>query len=296
MAMIIVIAFLFLYNFLEAIYMDYKIINKNKNILGEGPYYVEELNQISWVDIVGKKLCILDSSYKEIVFNEKVSAAIPIDKTSNFIVLGETKMFLYKDSKIIDYISLESIMKSGQRCNDAKADALGRLWFTVITDNENYLPGGALYLLDNGKIILKQDNVKLANGMAFSKDNKHFYFVDSILKEAYVYDFDLESGNISNKRVLFKVDGTPDGMSIDSNDNLFVAVWGGARIEVRDSQNGGLLDTINLPTKLITSLTFKKNDIIVTSASLDEKDPCRGDVFLIETKYQGRKEYFFKLK
>lgn len=270
-------------------------INLNKNILGEGPYYVEELNQISWVDIVGKKLCIKDSSYKEIIFPEKVSAGIPIKGTKDFLVLGETQIFLYKDGNISKYISLEAIMQEGQRCNDAKVDAKGRLWFTTITDSDALEAKGALYLLDDGKIILKQDDVKLANGMAFSKDNKYFYFVDSIRKEVYCYDYDLEGGNLSNRKVLFTVDGTPDGMSIDDEDHLFVAVWGGARIEVRDNKNGFLLDTISLPTKLITSVAFIHNDIIVTSAKLEEKDKNAGDVFLLKTKYKGRKEYFYKL-
>lgn len=276
--------------------MDFKVISLNKNILGEGPYYDSRYDRISWVDIVGQALYMMDKNdIKKVEFEEKISAAIPIKNQNGYMVCGERNLFLYIDEKIIKYKNIEHLMKKGQRCNDAKADRLGRLWFTTITDDEYYKPGGNLYLLEKGNIRLMEENVMLANGMAFSHDDQFFYFVDSIKKEIYSYSFDLEKGTISNKRVLFTTDGTPDGMSIDEMDHLFVAIWGGKRIEVRDSKDGRLIENISLPTRLITSVTFKEKDIIVTSASLSEKDEYKGDVFLLKTNYKGKEEYYIDL-
>ena len=276
--------------------MDFKVISLNKNILGEGPYYDSRYDRISWVDIVGQALYMMDKNgIKKVEFEEKISAAIPIKNQNGYMVCGERNLFLYIDEKIIKYKNIEHLMKKGQRCNDAKADRLGRLWFTTITDDEQYKPGGNLYLLEKGNIRLMEEDVMLANGMAFSHDDQFFYFVDSIKKEVYSYSFDLEKGTISNKRVLFTIDGTPDGMSIDQMDHLFVAIWGGKRIEVRDSKDGRLIENISLPTRLITSVTFKEKDIIVTSASLSEKDEYKGDVFLFKTNYKGKEEYYIDL-
>lgn len=276
--------------------MDFKVISKNKNILGEGPYYDSRYDRISWVDIVGQALYMMDKNgIKKVEFEEKISAAIPIKNQNGYMVCGERNLFLYIDEKIIKYKNIEHLMKKGQRCNDAKADRLGRLWFTTITDDEHYKPGGNLYLLEKGNIRLMEEDVMLANGMAFSHDDQFFYFVDSIKKEIYSYSFDLKKGIISNKRVLFATDGTPDGMSIDQMDHLFVAIWGGKRIEVRDSKDGRLIENISLPTRLITSVTFKEKDIIVTSASLSEKDEYAGDVFLLKTNYMGKEEYYIDL-
>ena len=276
--------------------MDFKVISLNKNILGEGPYYDSRYDRISWVDIVGQALYMMDKNgIKKVEFEEKISAAIPIKNQNGYMVCGERNLFLYIDEKIIKYKNIEHLMKKGQRCNDAKADRLGRLWFTTITDDEHYKPGGNLYLLEKGNIRLMEEDVMLANGMAFSHDDQFFYFVDSIKKEIYSYSFDLEKGTISNKRVLFTTDGTPDGMSIDEMDHLFVAIWGGKRIEVRDSKDGRLIENISLPTRLITSVTFKEKDIIVTSASLSEKDEYAGDVFMLKTNYMGKEEYFIDL-
>lgn len=276
--------------------MDFKVISLNKNILGEGPYYDSRYDRISWVDIVGQALYMMDKNgIKKVEFEEKISAAIPIKNQNGYMVCGERNLFLYIDDKIIKYKNIEHLMKKGQRCNDAKADRLGRLWFTTITDDEHYKPGGNLYLLEKGNIRLMEEDVMLANGMAFSHDDQFFYFVDSIKKEIYSYSFDLRMGTISNKRVLFTIDGTPDGMSIDEMDHLFVAIWGGKRIEVRDSKDGRLIENISLPTRLITSVTFKEKDIIVTSASLSEKDEYAGDVFMLKTNYMGKEEYFIDL-
>ena len=276
--------------------MDFKVISLNKNILGEGPYYDSRYDRISWVDIVGQALYMKDKNgIKKVEFEEKISAAIPIKNQNGYMVCGERNLFLYIDDKIIKYKNIEHLMKKGQRCNDAKADRLGRLWFTTITDDEHYKPGGNLYLLEKGNIRLMEEDVMLANGMAFSHDDQFFYFVDSIKKEIYSYSFDLKKGIISNKRVLFTIDGTPDGMSIDQMDHLFVAIWGGKRIEVRVSKDGRLIENISLPTRLITSVTFKEKDIIVTSASLSEKDEYKGDVFMLKTNYMGKEEYFIDL-
>ena len=276
--------------------MDFKVISLNKNILGEGPYYDSRYDRVSWVDIVGQALYMMDKNcIKKVEFEEKISAAIPIKNQNGYMVCGQRNLFLYIDEKIIKYKNIEHLMKKGQRCNDAKADRLGRLWFTTITDDEHYKPGGNLYLLEKGNIRLMEEDVMLANGMAFSHDDQFFYFVDSIKKEIYSYSFDLRMGTISNKRVLFTVDGTPDGMSIDQMNHLFVAIWGGKRIEVRDSKNGELIENISLPTRLITSVTFKEKDIIVTSASLSEKDEYAGYIFLLKTNYKGKEEYYIDL-
>ena len=266
-----------------------------KNILGECPYYKDGI--ISWVDIVGKKLCILNNELKIVEFNEKISAAIPLS-SEGYIVFGEKTIYFYKENSIKEYIKLDNIMKDGMRPNDAKVDKKGRIWFSTMMDDGISESEGALYCLNDNKIIF-QENTKLGNGLAWNKKNDKFYYIDSILHKVYVYDYDLENGIISNKKVLFELkDGTPDGMTIDDNDNLFVAVWGGRRIEIRSSISGELLDTIHIPTELVTSCAFANNeynDLIITTASLDKKDEYAGKVYKINLKYQGRKENFYKL-
>lgn len=271
-----------------------------KNILGEGPYYDYRNGNISFIDIVGKKLFILDKNkkLKEVVFNEKIGAAIPIKDSNGFIVFGETKLFLYQNDEIKEYKDISSIVSKGMRCNDAKADREGRIWFSTMVDDGISKPHGGLYTIIDDKIMCMQET-KLGNGLAWNKDNTKFYFNDSIEHKVFIYDYDINKGIISNRKVLAEIDGIPDGMTIDDNDNLFIAIWGGNRIEVRDSISGKILDIINIPTKLVTSCTFSGENydgLIITTASLSELDEYAGKVFKLKTNYKGLPESFVKIK
>ena len=271
-----------------------------KNILGEGPYYDYRNGNISWIDIVGKKLLILDKNkkLKEVLFKEKIGAAIPIKDSNGFIVFGETKLFLYQNDEIKEYKDISSIVCSGMRCNDAKTDRKGRIWFSTMVDDGISKPHGGLYTIIDDKIMCMQET-KLGNGLAWSKDNTKFYFSDSIEHKVFIYDYDINTGLISNRKVLAEIDGIPDGMTIDDNDNLFIAIWGGNRIEVRDSISGKILDIINIPTKLVTSCTFggeNFTELIITTASLSELDEYAGKVFKLKTNYKGLQENFVKIK
>ena len=277
---------------------ELELFTSIKNGLGEGPYYYTKTKDISFVDIVNKKLVIVEKSgnIKEVLFPEKVSAAVPLESSVGYIVCGESHLYLYKNNEITEYKDISNLVKLGMRCNDAKADALGRLFFSIMDDmGHNNI--GALYLLDNGEIKILEDNVKLGNGMAWNKASTKFYFIASARHECYSYDYDLKAGVISNKKVLFKIDEIPDGMTIDNNDNLFVALWGSSRIEVRNSNTGDVIDIINIPTKLITSCTFigdDFNNLLITTASLEEKDLYAGRVFKLKLdNYVGRKENYF---
>ena len=271
-----------------------------KNTLGEGPYYNYRNGNISWIDIVGKKLFILDKNkeLKEVLFKEKIGAAIPIKDSNGFLVFGETKVFLYQNDEIKEYKDISSIVSKGMRCNDAKADRKGRIWFSTMVDDGISKPHGGLYTIIDDKIMCMQET-KLGNGLAWNKDNTKFYFNDSIEHKVFIYDYDINTGLISNRKVLAEIDGIPDGMTIDDNDNLFIAIWGGNRIEVRDSISGKILDIINIPTKLVTSCTFSGenyDELIITTASLSELDEYAGKVFKLKVKYKGLPESFVKIK
>ena len=271
-----------------------------KNILGEGPYYDYRNGNISFIDIVSKKLFVLDKNkkLKEVLFNEKIGAAIPIKDSNGFLVFGETKLFLYQNDEIKVYKDISSIVSNGMRCNDAKADRMGRIWFSTMVDDGISKPHGGLYTIIDDKIICMQET-KLGNGLAWNKDDTKFYFNDSIEHKVFIYDYDINTGLISNRKVLAEIDGIPDGMTIADNDNLFIAIWGGNRIEVRDSISGEILDIINIPTKLVTSCTFSGEDfseLIITTAELDQKDDYAGKAFKLKVNYKGLPENFVKIK
>ena len=256
-----------------------------KNILGEGPFYNFLNRTISFIDIVSKKLYIMDESknIKEVLFEEKIGASIPFGNDS-YLAFGETNIFLYQNDMITTYLSLDSIVTKGMRCNDAKGDRHNRIYFSTMVDDGISKPHGGFYCLSDKKIICLDTNTKLGNGLAWNSEDTKLYYADSIEHKVFSYDYDSKTGLISNKKVLFEIkDGAPDGMTIDGENNLYVAIWGGGRIEKRSSIDGSLLDIINIPTKLVTSCYFIDDfNLVVTTAKLDQEDEYAGCVFLLK--------------
>ena len=179
---------------------------------------------------------------------------------------------------------LKPHLLSWQRCNDAKKDPAGRLYFGTSSLDEKLGIGGNLYCLENDNIRVLEKDTKIANGMAWDRDSKKFFFADSGEHVVFVYDYDIDTGNISGKRELFKItDGVPDGMCIDDDDNLFVAVWGGYRIEKRSSKTGELLAVIELLAENVTSCCFiEKHKLFITTSGEGLSGERDGKVFSCE--------------
>ena len=146
-----------------------------------------------------------------------------------------------------------------------KADPKGRVWFGSSVDDGIHEASGNLFCLENGKVTVKQADTKISNGLAWSSDRKKFYFSDTLQYAVFEYDYDLETGAISNRKVLFKPEegrGLTDGMCIDSEDNLWVAFWGGSRIEQRSTKNGSLLAFVNVPAKNVMEVDLNENILV----------------------------------
>ncbi|RXG69935.1 Regucalcin [Armadillidium vulgare] len=135
---------------------------------------------------------------------------------------------------------------------------------------------GNLYSIDSdSKISRLVTNVGISNGLAWSRDNKTFYYIDTMEYRVDAFDYSLETGDISNRRPVFEfkshpeVKGKPDGMSIDENDNLWVACFDGFQILNIDPRKGKLLRIVDMPSRNITSTCWGGPDystLFVTSA------------------------------
>ncbi|MCR4939293.1 MAG: SMP-30/gluconolactonase/LRE family protein [Treponemataceae bacterium] len=199
--------------------------------------------------------------------------------------------------------SLSEYYEPYQRSNDAKADPSGRLWFGSSVDDGIHPASGNLFCLDtlaeggktgSGselKVICRQPDTKISNGLAWSRDGKSFFFSDSLEYAVFSYDYDSSTGQISNRKVLFSVEGcVPDGMCIDADDNLWVAFWGGSRIEQRSTKDGSLLATIQVDAEHVTSCAFmgdKLDTLFITSSGDGLKGELDGCLFTCQVQAQG---------
>jgi len=190
------------------------------------------------------------------------------------------------------------------RLNDAKADPSGRVWAGTM-NNAMERDQAILYRLDHDHAVTEQiQPVSLSNGLAWSADGKRMFYIDTPTKRVDVFDFDAGApaphAPAINRRTLHEFgqfDGSPDGMTIDTNDNLWVALWGGSRVAHIHGTTGKELGEIRVPASQVTSCTFggdELKDFYITTAlgglSDEQKieQPHAGGVFHAKPDVGGR--------
>ena len=176
------------------------------------------------------------------------------------------------------------------RFNDAKVDAEGRIW-TGSTDDLEVNPTGWLYRIDADWSFSKWDGPYIVpNGPAITNDGGTLYHVDSLGRRIYAFDKN-DDGSLSNRRLFVKLqssDGYPDGLTIDDENAIWLAHWGGSRI-TRFLPDGTIDGIIEIPVPQVTSCTFggpDRNLLFITTASRDldlKKFPLAGGVFCTKT-------------
>ncbi|MCR4741404.1 MAG: SMP-30/gluconolactonase/LRE family protein [Treponema sp.] len=285
-----------------------EVFSGQKYQLGESPFYDNRTSLLSWVDITQGKFFTLSKNGEKCFYdiNQPIGAAVPSKNPGSYVIAASDGLYLLdtnsKNSSAILIQDLRPYFEPFQRSNDAKADSAGRLWFgSSVKDNHEAC--GNLFCLDKiiekekssdsseFKISCRQANTKIANGMAWSRDHKKFYFSDSLEHAVFSYDYDFTSGEISNRQILFNVEnGVSDGMCIDDQDNLWVAIWGGHRIEKRNTKNGSLLAKVDVDAENVTSCCFMGDDLdtlFITTSGNDLTGQYDGCLFNCKVDARG---------
>ena len=161
------------------------------------------------------------------------------------------------------------------KLNEIIADANGRVYCgeECYVEGEDYETGFLYKIDENRNVSIIDDGFHLANGMGFSPNLDVFYVVDSVLHTIYAYDYNSVTGNLRNKRQLISIpkqEGLPDGMAIDNEGFIWVALWFGSAI-MRFDPEGKLERKIELPFTQPTSICFggkEMNEIFITSGAM----------------------------
>ncbi|XP_052754797.1 regucalcin-like isoform X3 [Galleria mellonella] len=276
--------------------------------LGEGPHWDAEeqaLYFISTNDYTINKYVPASGKHTTSKLDGRTTFIIPIEgKRCHFVVGLERKVVEVRWAGEDGGASLlRTIVEVDQeypdnRFNDAKADPRGRLF--AGTMGAEYEPGkfhlkrGSLYRIDpDGKVHKLEDNIDISNGMCWDVGRAAFYFADSFEYAIRRYDYNVHTGDISaNPKIIFKykdhrLEGIPDGMTIDTDGNLWVANFDGHRVLKIDPRTGSLLEKIRIPALQVTSVTFggpALEDLYVTSACVNrgvEQTPPAGSTFVL---------------
>lgn len=271
--------------------------------LGEGPVWESKSERIYWVDILNNRLYMHDpkqpDSRHSFEVGPYVSSVVPRHSGGLALTLQDGFHAYNPATTELTLLAEVEADKPNNRFNDGKCDPLGR--YLAGTMSLNGQPAqGTLYSLgiDHAVNPLVGD-VGISNGLAWSADGGTLYFIDTSTQQVVAYDYDLESGAVSNRRIAVQVpedQGSPDGMTIDSEGMLWIAHWGGWQVARWNPHTGEKLLSIPVPASQVTSCTFGGpglDQLFITSARVglgaDElaEQPNAGGLFRADVGVAG---------
>ncbi|PQV63034.1 D-xylonolactonase [Abditibacterium utsteinense] len=267
-------------------------------LCGENPLYDEARGTLYWCDIPPGKVFALDvqSGAHRLIYQGAECGAFSLQSDGNLLIFpGHDALILNPQNGETTLVKTGIVSDTG-RFNDCIVDAKGRI-FAGTVDWERNNRGG-LFRLDSH---LQADPIcagtACSNGMAFTPDERGLYWADSSARVVYLFDYDALSGALSNRRAWLETPGfTPDGLTIDSDGNLWIAFFGGSCLRHYDAQ-AKLLTQVDFPTANITSCIFggpNLDELYVTSGGGQgetKSDSLAGALFRIRPAVGGQAEF-----
>lgn len=270
-------------------------------MLGEGPLWDHRAGVLMWVDILASLVHRTDPTTGETVTlqpDRHVGAVALRGETGYMLALRNAFAPLDQDT----VGPAEEVFADPEvRMNDGAVDPVGR--FLAGSMAYDTAPGrGRLYSRSvDGNVVELLSGVTISNGIDWSDDGETMYYVDTPTLGVDVFDYDLSTGSISDRRrhvTIPEEDGSPDGISIDSEGCLWVALYGGAKVR-RFSPSGESLDEIEVPATQVTSCAFGGEglDRLFTTTAGDQLDLnvpenlLAGSLFVADPGCTGRRAH-----
>ncbi|MBO9521547.1 MAG: SMP-30/gluconolactonase/LRE family protein [Nocardioidaceae bacterium] len=277
-----------------------EVLHDGADELGEGPVWLPETGEVGWVDILGETFhrCRLDTgAVTSTKLGQPVSAVVRRTGGGLGVAAQEGVLLLDPAGEVERVLPVEEDLP-GNRLSDAAVDPLGRLWFGTL--DADLLHGrGALYRLgEDGQPVTVLAGTSISNGLGWSPDGRLLYFVDSATQRVDVLDFDPATGTASGRRpwvVFGDADGVPDGLAVDEEGGVWVALWRGGQVRRYDA-DGELSAVVPLPVRQVTSCAFGGEDLgtlFITTATVEMSEPERraeplaGGLFQVRTEQRG---------
>ncbi|MBB5640474.1 SMP-30/gluconolactonase/LRE family protein [Cryobacterium roopkundense] len=270
--------------------------------LAESPWWDTERAELLWVDIPKGEIHHFDPASgtdHSITVGQPVGTVV--GRRSGGVVCAVRDGIGYADLETgaFELVAPVEADRASNRMNDGACDANGRLW--VGTMNADLVPGaGSLYRVSADLAADRMISpVSISNGLDWSPDGRTFYYVDSLTRQIDAYDFEPGTGTLRRRRTLVKTPGlvaTPDGMAVDAEGCLWVAMWEGGSV-LRYSPAGELLTVVDLPVTRVTSVAFggaRLDQLFITSAragltseQLMHDEPLAGAIFAVDPHVTG---------
>lgn len=250
------------------------VIAQDNNLCGEGPIWDGAGRRLVWNDITSSLVFHFfpDTGKKEVISRGLMVAGITLGQDGTLVFAGSAGLHVWRDGRYKTILTEHD----GERLffNDMIADAAGRIYAgTVYWGADGMEKPGKLYLISpDGTASVADDGIEMANGLAFSPDQRTLYFADTSTRKIFAYDVDAKSGALSRKRVFVEVpktEGLPDGLTVDREGFVWSAQWYGSQV-VRYDPAGQIERRIPMPVQQVSSVAFggpELSDLYITTAA-----------------------------
>jgi sugar lactone lactonase YvrE len=270
--------------------------------LGEGPVWDAERERVLWVDInrgtvhLGRLHGGVVTVESEMRFGETVGAVV-CDADGGVLVAGARRVYrVVGDGRVVVHADLVPESKAS-RLNDGACDPAGRfLVGSMALDGRR--GEECLYRVDDGGAVSVLDHdLTISNGLAWSPTGDVMYSVDTIPGVVWSRPYDPATGESGPRSEVVRMDrgGWPDGLCVDADGNLWVAIWGGGEVRCY-TPSGERLATVTVPAPHTTSVVFAgpgRDELLITSATDQltaaqlEQYPLSGRLFLAHVGATG---------
>ena len=272
--------------------------------LAEGPVWDPVRERLLWVDIrrgtvlVGELRDDGMISIEDRVATPGMVGAVAVSEAGDWILAGQRGILTRSASGRLSEGPAILAADSGRRLNDAKIDPAGRFVVgTLMIDESPNVTSQLIVVQPDGRLDQLDGDLTLSNGLAWSPDGSVLYSIDTVPRMLYARDYDATTGTAGPRRVLIAFDEGvyPDGMCVDAEGQLWVAIWGGGRVR-RYTPEGVLTRRIEVPSPHTSCVAFAGPDLatmVITTARKDLDDdqlaefPLSGRLFTLDAGVHG---------
>ena len=263
---------------------------------GEGPFWDAVEGRLLLVDMLAGAIVEVDGQGAANRHDYgRIAAVIRARRDGGYLLAEERRLLLLKPDLTEDHALPEVFGDSGIRMNEGGCDPQGRFYIGTMAYDQT--PGaGKLYRIDpDGSVGVVLPSVTISNGLQWNAAGDTAFYNDTTTGRVQVFDFDGDAGTFSNGRTLATIEGPggPDGMAIDVEDGIWVALYGGSAVHRYDA-SGKLTEVLEVPgASQVTACTFGGEDrrtLFITTSRENLKDgeqPEAGAVFRHEAGVPG---------
>jgi D-xylonolactonase len=261
---------------------------------GEGPVWHPDERRLYWTDIPAGRLFTLDPATgdsRQVYSGRPVGAFTLQADGALALFMDRGTVAIWRDGHIERTVLADIPEERDTRFNDVIADPEGRVFCGTMSlkgaDNQLTKPS-KLYRLDpGGRLSVLLDGIATSNGLGFSRDLRTLYYAETRARVVWQFDYDRATGQIANRREFVRVPTLPsgerpDGLTVDSAGNVYVALWDGGAV-VCYAPDGRLLRRIALPCPKVSSVALGGDDyrtlfittVIIESTAVSDSSPAR---------------------